>query len=59
LKTKGYGRTNRTSVTVLITTLKKSLPGERSPRPFSAVRMRQVRLAIQHAFDPDSPPRKA
>jgi hypothetical protein len=38
-----------------ITTLKKSLLGERLPRPLSAVRMRQVSLAIQRAFDPDSP----
>jgi mRNA-degrading endonuclease toxin of MazEF toxin-antitoxin module len=30
-----------------ITTLKKSLVGERLPRPLSAVRMRQVSLAIQ------------
>jgi hypothetical protein len=42
-----------------ITTLKKSLLGERLPRQFSAVKMRQVSLAIQRAFDPDSPPRKA
>ena len=42
-----------------ITTLKKSLLGERLPRPLSAVRMRQVSLAIQRAFDPDSPPLKA
>lgn len=40
-----------------ITTLKKSLLGERLPRPLSAVRMRQVSLAIQRAFDPNSPPR--
>jgi mRNA-degrading endonuclease toxin of MazEF toxin-antitoxin module len=39
-----------------ITTLKKSLLGERLPRPFSAVRMRKVCLAIQRAFDPDSQP---
>jgi hypothetical protein len=26
------------------------------PRPFSALRMRQVSLAMQRAFDPDSPP---
>jgi hypothetical protein len=38
-----------------ITTLKKSLLGERLPRPFSALRMRQVSLAIQRAFDPNSP----
>ena len=42
-----------------ITTLKKSLLGERLPRSFSAARMRQVTLAIQRAFDPDSPPRQA
>jgi hypothetical protein len=42
-----------------ITTLKKSLLGERLPRPLSAARMRQVSLAIQRAFDPDSPLRKA
>jgi mRNA-degrading endonuclease toxin of MazEF toxin-antitoxin module len=30
-----------------ITTLKKSLLGERLPRPLSALRMRQVSLAIQ------------
>jgi mRNA-degrading endonuclease toxin of MazEF toxin-antitoxin module len=42
-----------------ITTLKKSLLGERLPRPLSAVRMRRVSLAIQRAFDPDSPPREA
>ena len=42
-----------------ITTLKKSLLGKRLPRPLSALRMRQVSLAIQRAFDPDSPPRKA
>ena len=42
-----------------VTTLKKSLLGERLPRPLSAVRMRQVSLAIQRAFDPDSPLRKA
>src|ERR1035437_6861142 len=39
-----------------ITTLKKSLLGERLPRPFSALRMRQVSLAMQRAFDLDSPP---
>lgn len=38
-----------------ITTLKKSLLGERLPRPLSATRMRQVSLAIRRAFDPDSP----
>lgn len=38
-----------------ITTLKKSLLGERLPRPLSASRMRQVTLTIQRAFDPDSP----
>jgi mRNA-degrading endonuclease toxin of MazEF toxin-antitoxin module len=42
-----------------ITTLKKSLLGERLPRPLSAARMRQVSLAMQRAFDPDSPMRKA
>lgn len=42
-----------------ITTLKKSLLGERLPRPLSAARMRQVSLAIRRAFDPDSPPRNA
>jgi mRNA-degrading endonuclease toxin of MazEF toxin-antitoxin module len=42
-----------------ITTLKKSVLGERLPLPLSAVRMRQVSLAIQRAFDPDSPLRKA
>jgi len=42
-----------------INTLKKSLLGERLPRPLSGARMRQVCLAIQRAFDPDSPPRKA
>lgn len=42
-----------------IATLKKSLFGERLPRPLSAVRMRQVSLAIRRAFDPDSPPRTA
>jgi mRNA-degrading endonuclease toxin of MazEF toxin-antitoxin module len=41
-----------------ITTLRKSQLGERLPRPLSASRMRQVTLAIQRAFDPDSPPRK-
>src|SRR5947207_3665849 len=39
-----------------ITTLKKSLLGERLPRPLSASRMRQVSLAIRCAFDPDSLP---
>jgi hypothetical protein len=38
-----------------ITTLKKSLLRERLPRPLSGLRMRQVSLAIQRAFDPDSP----
>jgi mRNA-degrading endonuclease toxin of MazEF toxin-antitoxin module len=42
-----------------ITTLKKSLLGERLRRPVSAARMRQVSLAIRRAFDPDSPLRKA
>jgi hypothetical protein len=42
-----------------ITTLKKSLLGERLPRQLLAVRMRQVSLAIQRAFDPDSPLPKA
>lgn len=37
-----------------ITTLKKSFLRERLPRPLSAIRMRQVSLAIQRAFDPDS-----
>ena len=41
-----------------IATLKKSLLGERLPRPLSASRMRQASLGIQRAFDPDSPPRK-
>ena len=41
-----------------ISTLKESLLRERLPRPLSAARMRQVSLAIQRAFDPDSPPRK-
>ena len=41
-----------------VTTLKKSLLGERLPRPLSATRMRQVSLAIRRAFDPDSPPGK-
>jgi mRNA-degrading endonuclease toxin of MazEF toxin-antitoxin module len=39
-----------------VTTLRKSLLGERLPRPFSAARMRQVSRGIQRAFDPDSPP---
>jgi len=38
-----------------ITTLKKSLLGERLPRPLSARRMRQVALAVRRAFDPDAP----
>jgi mRNA-degrading endonuclease toxin of MazEF toxin-antitoxin module len=42
-----------------ITTLKKSLLGERLPRPLPAKRLRQVSLAIQRAFDPDSPLSKA
>src|SRR6266700_2542681 len=42
-----------------ITMLKKSLLGERLPRPLSGARMRQVSLAVQRGFDPDSPPRKA
>lgn len=42
-----------------ITTLKKSLLGERLPHPISPFRMRQVSLAIQRGFDPDSPPHKA
>lgn len=41
-----------------ITTLKKSFLGERLQRPLSAMRLRQVSLAIRSAFDPDSPPRK-
>lgn len=39
-----------------ITTLRKSLLGERLPRPLSQARLRQVSLAIRRAFDPDSPP---
>ncbi|MBI4873280.1 MAG: type II toxin-antitoxin system PemK/MazF family toxin [Acidobacteria bacterium] len=42
-----------------ITALKKSLLGERLPRPLAAIRMRQVSMAIQRAFDADSPPGKA
>jgi len=42
-----------------ITTIRKSLLGERLPRPLSAVRMRTVSLSIRRAFDPDSPPGKA
>ena len=42
-----------------ITTLKKSLLRERLPRQLLAVRMRQVSLAIQRAFDPESPLPKA
>ena len=42
-----------------ITTLKKSVLGERLPRPLSTVRMRQVSLAVERAFDPNSPLRKA
>ena len=38
-----------------ITTLRKSLLGECLPRPLSMTRMRQVSMAIQRAFDPDSP----
>src|SRR5215831_17346240 len=38
-----------------ITTLKKSLLGERLPRPLSATRMRQVSVAVRRAFDPESP----
>jgi|ERR1019366_10659473 mRNA-degrading endonuclease toxin of MazEF toxin-antitoxin module len=41
-----------------ITSLMKSLLGERLPRPLSALRMRQVSLAIQRAFAPDSPLRE-
>ena len=41
-----------------ITTLKKTLLGERLPRPLSAARMRQVALSIQRGFDPDAPPAK-
>jgi mRNA-degrading endonuclease toxin of MazEF toxin-antitoxin module len=37
-----------------ISTLKKSLLGERLPRPLSATRMRQVSLAIRRSFDPDA-----
>ena len=36
--------------------LKKSLIGERLPRPSSALHMRQVSLAMQRAFDLDSAP---
>lgn len=36
-----------------ITTLKKSLLGERLPRPLSAVRMQQVSLAIPARLTPD------
>jgi mRNA-degrading endonuclease toxin of MazEF toxin-antitoxin module len=42
-----------------ITTLRRSLLGKRLPRPLSAARMRQVTLAIQRAFDPNSPLRNA
>jgi mRNA-degrading endonuclease toxin of MazEF toxin-antitoxin module len=42
-----------------VTTLKKSLLGDRLPRPLSTARIRQVSLAIRRAFDPDSPPWKA
>lgn len=38
-----------------VTTLKKSLLSERLPRQLTSQRMRQVCLAIQRAFDPDSP----
>ncbi len=38
-----------------ITTLKKSMLGEREPRPLSALKMQKVSLAIRRAFDPDSP----
>jgi len=38
-----------------ISTLKKSLLGERLPRPLPARRMHQVSLAVQRAFDPDAP----
>lgn len=38
-----------------VTTLNKRLLGERLPRRLSAVRMRQVALMIQRAFDPDAP----
>ncbi len=42
----------------LVTTLKKSLLGDRLPRPLSSQRMRQVSLGIRRAFDPDSPCRQ-
>lgn len=38
-----------------ITTLKKSLLGERLPRPLSRSRMQQVSQTIRRAFDPDAP----
>ncbi len=38
-----------------ITTLRKSLLGERLPRSLSALKMHRVSLAIRRAFDPDSP----
>ena len=38
-----------------ITTLKKSLLGERQPRPLTALKMHKVSLAIRRSFDPDSP----
>lgn len=38
-----------------ITTLKKSLLGERLPRSLSLRRMRDVSLIIRRAFDPESP----
>jgi len=43
----------------IITTLKKSLLGERLPRARSARRMRQVSLVIRRSFDPDSTALKA
>jgi mRNA-degrading endonuclease toxin of MazEF toxin-antitoxin module len=38
-----------------ITTLKKTLLGERLPRLLSRSRMHQVSQAIRRAFDPDAP----
>ena len=37
-----------------IGTVKKSLLGERLPRPLSATRMRQVSLIIQRSYDPNA-----
>ena len=42
-----------------ITTLNKSLLGERLPRPLAAMRMRQVESRNSASIDPDSPARKA